>query len=264
MLYFRKVNAESRSKNLKSTSYWLNKMRAEYFDGVDLDKDNEALFTAVTPPRCAAWRVKSSPRATAIRRSSRRSDAGQPASRNETRRPRWAARVFRACRRALFARDLQGEASSGSHLHRQLPVGGNFDRLAFVVAGRLVGVDAVAEQFGGVGRPRPGSRGLWSGYGRSSRSCRRRTRCRPCGVRWRRTPRRGRRDPRSHPKSSGRRRELRAFRLAHVVRRRVAQHVERRFEDHVFGQLAAARALAHGLGAYGAEVPARGVCGARV
>ena len=49
MLYFRKVNAESRSKNLKSTSYWLNKMRAEYFDGVDLDKDNEALFTAVTP-----------------------------------------------------------------------------------------------------------------------------------------------------------------------------------------------------------------------
>ena len=24
-------------------------MRAEYFDGVDLDKDNEALFTAVTP-----------------------------------------------------------------------------------------------------------------------------------------------------------------------------------------------------------------------
>ena len=43
------VNAESRSKNLKSTSYWLNKMRAEYFDGVDLDKDNEALFTAVTP-----------------------------------------------------------------------------------------------------------------------------------------------------------------------------------------------------------------------
>lgn len=85
MLYFRKVNAESRSKNLKSTSYWLNKMRAEYFDGVDLDKDNEALFTAVTPPRCAAWRVKSSPRATAIRRSSRRSDAGQPAFRNETR-----------------------------------------------------------------------------------------------------------------------------------------------------------------------------------
>ena len=49
MLYFRKVNAESRSKNLKSTSYWLNKMRSEYFDGVDLDKDNEALFTAVTP-----------------------------------------------------------------------------------------------------------------------------------------------------------------------------------------------------------------------
>ena len=49
MLYFRKVNAESRSKNLKSTSYWLNKMRAEYFDGVDLDKDNEALFTAVPP-----------------------------------------------------------------------------------------------------------------------------------------------------------------------------------------------------------------------
>lgn len=25
------------------------RMRAEYFDGVDLDKDNEALFTAVTP-----------------------------------------------------------------------------------------------------------------------------------------------------------------------------------------------------------------------
>lgn len=25
------------------------RMRSEYFDGVDLDKDNEALFTAVTP-----------------------------------------------------------------------------------------------------------------------------------------------------------------------------------------------------------------------
>ena len=49
MLYFKKVNAERKSKNLKSTSYWLNKMRAEYFDGVDLDKDNEAVFTAVTP-----------------------------------------------------------------------------------------------------------------------------------------------------------------------------------------------------------------------
>jgi predicted Zn-dependent peptidases len=49
MLYFKKVNAERKSKNLKSTSYWLDKMRAEYFDGVDLDKDNEALFTSVTP-----------------------------------------------------------------------------------------------------------------------------------------------------------------------------------------------------------------------
>ena len=49
MLYFKKVNAERKSKNLKSTSYWINKMRAEYFDGADLDKDNEAVFTAVTP-----------------------------------------------------------------------------------------------------------------------------------------------------------------------------------------------------------------------
>ena len=49
MLYFKKVNAERKSKNLKSTSYWLDKLRAEYFDGVDLDKDNEALFTSVTP-----------------------------------------------------------------------------------------------------------------------------------------------------------------------------------------------------------------------
>ena len=49
MLYFKKVNAERKSKNQKSTTYWLNKMRSVYFDGVDLDKDDEAVFTAVTP-----------------------------------------------------------------------------------------------------------------------------------------------------------------------------------------------------------------------
>ena len=49
MPYFESQPKVEPSKNLKSTSYWLNKMRAEYFDGVDLDKDNEALFTAVTP-----------------------------------------------------------------------------------------------------------------------------------------------------------------------------------------------------------------------
>lgn len=49
MLYFKKVNAERRLKERKTTAYWLRKMRADYFDGGDLDRDNEAVFTAVTP-----------------------------------------------------------------------------------------------------------------------------------------------------------------------------------------------------------------------
>lgn len=49
MLYFKKVNAERRSKERKTTAYWLRRMRADYFDGGDLDRDNEAVFTAVTP-----------------------------------------------------------------------------------------------------------------------------------------------------------------------------------------------------------------------
>lgn len=49
MLYFRKVNAERQARNLRTTSYWLGKMQQKYCDGVDFEKDNEAIFTAVKP-----------------------------------------------------------------------------------------------------------------------------------------------------------------------------------------------------------------------
>lgn len=49
MLYFKKLGAERRARSEKSTTYWLDRMRALYFDGVDPDRDNEAVFTAVTP-----------------------------------------------------------------------------------------------------------------------------------------------------------------------------------------------------------------------
>ena len=53
--------------------------------------------------------------------------------------------------------------------------------------------------------------------------------------------------------------ELGAFVLLKVVARTVAEHVERRLEDDVFGQLAAAGALAHGFGIDGGEAVLAGV-----